>query len=143
MRDAEIRALFVLLPVLGLAVACMEQPPRTAPGFEQEKLNRIRVAMGIDEVREILGSPLELPGKESANPPSALWYAEPGATWVLGEYRYNVHGFECILWFREGRLQGARVVNMNGYETCECYAQKCDAEWATPCLQTQRSGHAG
>jgi hypothetical protein len=121
-------------------------PPSFAAGYKLENLLQVKAAMEIDAVRAVLGSPLFERDGQADGDYLALWYAEPGATWTAGEYRSNVRGAECILWFKNGRLEEARIGNLSLERFCHCSIEACPERWAAPCFERDEgatSGHAG
>jgi hypothetical protein len=122
----------VLLSLMA-SVGCEDVEPRQAPGFEASRLAELSLGMTYNDVVRVMGNPLQ---DRSVEPEHvrALFYAEPGARWFLGEYKSNVRGFECILWFREGKLARARVYNSQTGRICHCQQGSCAAAWSQPCF---------
>ncbi len=119
-----------------VAVGCEDVPPKAAPGLNAERLANISVGMPRDEVLAALGDPLL---NRSSGENEALWYAQPGARWWLGEYRTNTRGYECVVWLREGRVIRARVQDTQDPTGCECTEVACAERWADPCLEVEGS----
>lgn len=133
--------------LVGSIVSCSEDvPPAFAEGYKLESLLQVQAGMEVDAVRAILGPPLMERDGQAEGSYLALWYAEPGAIWTAGEYRSNVRGAECILWFKAGLLEEARISDMNLEKTCRCSIESCPESWAEPCFEASPSpthGHAG
>ena len=142
------RVLFAIgvLGVLVLGCVREEVLPQVSPTFRSESFLNVRAGMSLEAVRALLGPPVQEVDSQDKGGFLALWYSEPGATWIDGEERENVRGAECILWFKESQLHNARIVDPVSGTICECKPETCPERWAAPCfvaLERGGSGNAG
>ena len=117
-----------------LVCSCQDVKPREAGGFRAEQLAKVSLGMSRGDIRAIMGPPLQEHQAAQAGETSALWYAEPGALWIMGEYKTNVRGFECVMWLRDGNLTDARVFNAATGTVCHCNEESCSLDWADACF---------
>jgi hypothetical protein len=122
-------------------IGCEDVEPRQADGFALEQLSNVVFDMSRADVLAAMGAPLqERIARDDHGQTSALSYAEPGARWIMGEYRFNVRGYECVMWLRGGRLTAARVFNAARGTLCQCNADSFAVDRAEPCFAAVSSG---
>ena len=129
-----------LLVVPLLASGCQDVQPTHAKGLDLHRLSSVSLGMSHADLVALMGQPLEEAKAPEPAGQSAVWYARPGARWILGEYRTNVRGYEVVFWLRDGHLVAGRVVGAPNGPLCECRADACNPDWATPCVATLDGG---
>jgi hypothetical protein len=145
---------YVLWPLVGLlgfaAVRCSKRvEPETAAGFNLENLSRLSLGESRGAVLEKMGQPLQVPKALRANVErllpgtEVLWYARPGADWIVGDYRQNGRGMACSILLEGGKVSGVHVQNAETARSCTCRAEECPTAWANACFIPPGTVHGG
>jgi hypothetical protein len=123
---------------LVVAHACQNIEPERTAGMRFENVSRLKLGLDRSTVVMIMGEPLPRLGSIDHPGREMLTYARPGARWILGEYRSNVRGYECLVGLEEGKVVSARVLNAASGAMCYCSSAQCAADWAAKCFPERR-----